>query len=426
MPNFRPDADVDYTGLIAGESASTVVNKANDGKSAFDDTVNFRNTSALSGTVTPTGITVTMAKNGSRRVQLTWTISLGSPKPDRIYVFLTETDGAAPVPTVANSDKIVELNVSATKYTWTGLSPEKRYSFGIALGKLNSDNTVSLSTIQAPTTSPDWVDISAETVTIDGTVTFAGGSVTATDVAQGVTDFNAGNNRNTNAIANAPVIPADGTAIDHVSNSDGSADISFEWTWAGTEGTIDGFMIYVYSAASTGAYTWGSSAVSETIYTVPANKRVFAIYGAVANRHYHFGIRAYRKVDNAVANTGSAINGIVANPLMSAQPVKPTHASEVNGYQPAANLSFSGTLSGTVGSVATGNVNVWSAIGGTGKPEDNATLGATAGTNLKDQSGNQVSASTDGSPSTIFIKQNTIKIYDASGVLRVKIGNLAG
>ena len=72
------------------------------------------------------------------------------------------------------------------------------------------------------------------------TVAVAPGSIMA--------NFLSSNNRNADPIP-APQT-SQGSDIDHVINTDGSADISFEWTWGGDESTIDGFEV-VWSSHAT-------------------------------------------------------------------------------------------------------------------------------------------------------------------------------
>lgn len=84
--------------------------------------------------------------------------------------------------------------------------------------------------------------VSANTVspymTADFTVTVVPGSVLA--------NFNASNDRN-GAPISAPTLPV-AAPVEHTVNTDGSANITFEWEWDGTESTIDGFRIKVIEA----------------------------------------------------------------------------------------------------------------------------------------------------------------------------------
>lgn len=63
-----------------------------------------------------------------------------------------------------------------------------------------------------------------------------------------MSNFLSSNNRNASAIP-APVT-RDEIDVDHVINNDGSADVSFEWEWAGDEASIDGFEVKLEVADS--------------------------------------------------------------------------------------------------------------------------------------------------------------------------------
>lgn len=169
-------------------------------------------------------------------------------------------------------------------------------------------------------------------------------NVAASTITSAVTNFNNGNDRNSAAIT-APTILADGTAIDHTLGTNGSADISFEWAWGGTEGDIDGFMIYVYQSTSATAYTFGTTPAAEQVFQGPASKRAFILYGVVPDQYYTFGVRAYRKVDKDVATGGIILSSIV----------KPSLAAE-NPYRPSATVAFSGDVTGTVSGTAASTV----------------------------------------------------------------------
>lgn len=198
--------------------------------------------------------------------------------------------------------------------------------------------------------------------------------VDATNLAGVFTNFNNSNDQNGTPIT-APTVLADGTAVDHTINTDSSADISFEWTWSGNEADIDGFLVYVYVTTSSSVYSFGTSPAAETVYTVPAQKRAFILFGQPANKYYTFGVRAYRKVDKNIAASG----------IIQSSIVKPSISSE-NPYRPSSSVAFSGDITGTIstyyGQIPAGNVNIWGAIAGAGKPQDYATFGATIGSNL--------------------------------------------
>ena len=164
--------------------------------------------------------------------------------------------------------------------------------------------------------------------------------VPAANVATAVTDFNASNNRNSAAIT-TPSIATGGTAVDHVAQKDGSVDISFEWAWGGNEGDIDGFLVFARQSASETAYTFGTNAAEETVYTVPASKRAFVLFGVAADQYYTFGVQAYRAVDKAVNAAG-----VIKSAL-----VKATGSGE-NPYRPRTSVAFTGDVTGTVGGTA--------------------------------------------------------------------------
>jgi hypothetical protein len=182
------------------------------------------------------------------------------------------------------------------------------------------------------------------------TGTFVAG-VAASSVATATTNFNASNDRNSAAVV-APTIAADGTAVDHSARTDGAVDISFEWAWAGTEGDIDGFLVYVVSTTTTAAYAFGTAPEAEIVYTVPANKRSFILTGAAANLQTTFGVQAYRSVDKDINAAG-----VIKSTL-----VKPSLAAE-NPYRPSTNVGFYGDIYGTINGTSAATVATNAAAG---------------------------------------------------------------
>ena len=197
----------------------------------------------------------------------------------------------------------------------------------------------------ATATKAVWANISGSGKPEDGaTVGAPAGTlvngVPVANITAAVTNFNASNDRNATALA-IPTILADGSAVDHTIRKDGAADISFEWAWAGAEGDIDGFLVYVYQSTSSFAYTFGSTPSLETVYTVPASKRAFILFGAAADLYTTFGVMAYRSVDKDVNAAG-----IIKSPM-----VKPGLASE-NPYRPSLSVAFGGDITGTINGTA--------------------------------------------------------------------------
>jgi hypothetical protein len=165
----------------------------------------------------------------------------------------------------------------------------------------------------------------------------------------------------------APTIASDGTAIDHVINTDGSADISFEWSWAGTEADIDGFEIIEHSASTNTDYVLGTTPGAEGADRLPANKRAAIRRGVSADQYYTFYIRAYKQVDSSFAASG----------FLYSTAVKSTASGE-HPYQPSSTVAFTGDIVGTINVT---DINQWSAITGAGRPSDYANVGAVGDAN---------------------------------------------
>lgn len=194
--------------------------------------------------------------------------------------------------------------------------------------------------------------------------------VVASEIYNAIVDFNAANNRNSSDVA-APTIAANGTAIDHVLNANGSIDMSFEWSWAGNEGDIDGFGIYAYASTSATPYTFTGTSPAEVVFQVPASSRAYIHHGLPAFRndltggqdplYYTLGVVAYRKVDKDIA-----ASGVIASAI-----IQPTAAGE-NPYCPATAVAGTGDITSTIDGIDAANVNRWEFITGDGRPWDNA------------------------------------------------------
>jgi len=159
-------------------------------------------------------------------------------------------------------------------------------------------------------------------------------------------NFNTRNDRIATVPAN-PAIATDGTAVDHTINTDGSANISFEWQFSGSGDAydIDGFLVYVYASDSAAAYIFGTDPAGERQYVVTADKRALILRGVPANKYYTFGVQAYRMVDQDINPAGVLKSAIV----------KPSASGE-DPYRPAANVAFAGDVSGTVAGVPAATV----------------------------------------------------------------------
>ena len=133
-----------------------------------------------------------------------------------------------------------------------------------------------------------------------------------------------------------------GETIDHVLNTDGSVDISFEWTYTTSDtynvaNNIDGFIVYVRSSTIASAYTIGTTPAEETTYYLPRERRAFILPGVASNRYYTLGVRAYRMVNSNVATPGIIYSSIVQSSVTGENP-----------YQPSATVAFAGNITGTV------------------------------------------------------------------------------
>jgi len=156
------------------------------------------------------------------------------------------------------------------------------------------------------------------------------------DITGAIEDFNAGNNRIATAVV-APAVAADGTAIDHALQSNASADISFEWSWSGAEGDIDGFVVYTHQDTAATAYVCGTTPAAETAYVVPSHKRAFVLFGVAPQLHYTFGVQAYRRVDQDI-NAGGLIQSAIVQSAVAGE----------NPYRPAASVAYEGDVIGTI------------------------------------------------------------------------------
>jgi phage minor structural protein len=189
--------------------------------------------------------------------------------------------------------------------------------------------------------SSDWELVGDVTSLNTANNTANVGNQPATTVATAVSNFNARNDRKSTPPAN-PIVATDGSAIDHTINTDGSADISFEWSFNGTGDAydIDGFIVYVYQSTNSSPYSFGTSTSEEQVFYVAPDKRSLILYGVPADKYYTFGVQAYRIVDQDIDN-----NGILKSSI-----VKSTASGE-NPYRPSSNIAFSGDITGTINGI---------------------------------------------------------------------------
>lgn len=274
--------------------------------------------------------------------------------------YSTYTFGTAP-----SAETVYYVNADRRAFILSGVTPDLYYTFGVrAYRSVNSNigdgSGVLYSTgvIKSSRTEENPYRPSATvafTGNIGGTI---GTSVAASLVSTTATNFSNNNDQNATT-PTAPTISSDGTAVDHVLNTDASADISFEWTYTtsttqGAANNIDGFAIYVYSSTSATPVTLGSSPATAdkyTVYYVNADRRAFILSGVSPDLYYTFGVRAYRVVDSNIGDGSGVVYGATI--------VQPGLAAE-NPYQPSATVAFTGNIGGTL-ATSTPASNVYNA-----------------------------------------------------------------
>lgn len=335
----------DITGTVNGTAATTVTTNAANGAAAFTGTSGYRTTGTPSNNPTPSGITITANTNGTRNIRLDWSAyTQGARQADLLIIFWNKTTSA---PGVNDSSVAVKVNAGAAYYVFEGVNPADNYSFGIAAAR-RTENGMEIGSIQAPTSSPAWVNISTATANYTANIN----AVAAVTITTAITNFNTRNDRDGTAIS-APTIATNGTAVDHTINTDGSADISLEWTWGGVNTDIDGWEIMVVGSTSSSTYTQGTTPAIEQVFALPPDKRAFFLYGVAANLYWTFAVRAKRIVDPDVNAAGYVVSGW-------SQPSAAATGGSENPYRPSANVAFAGDISGTVGyaPIASGDVSM--------------------------------------------------------------------
>ncbi|WP_342490358.1 phage tail protein [Bacillus sp. FSL R5-0443] len=148
-----------------------------------------------------------------------------------------------------------------------------------------------------------------------------------------LTNYNARNDRISAPVAN-PTIRNDGTAITHVVNDNGSVDVSIEWDFPDSDEdkyNIDGFLIHCYSDTSDETYLFGSKMSAEQYLSVSYDKRIATLTGQVSNKHYTFGVQAYRTVETSIDSSGRILSDIVQPKFPSENPYLPSSTVEVKG-----------------------------------------------------------------------------------------------
>lgn len=347
---YRPASNIafdgDLIGTIDGEDASVVAeavgnfNLRNDrDNSVIADAVILTDGSAVDHVDN---------SNGTVDVSFEWTWS-GSNEDIDFWDIVIVKRASATAYTI-NSSPSIELlyRISPEKRAFfvIGGRPNDYYTFYVRAGRIVDPDVdidgVIYSGWVKPSLGAENPYRPAANIAFAGDITGTVNGVAASTVTTAVSNFNGRNDRLATAIPSV-TIATDGTAVDHVLNNDGSADISLEWTWSGSEADIDGWEVLVYSSTSSSAYTVGTTAAAELVTRIPVNRRAFILTGVTPNLYYTFAVRGYRVVDPDVAGN---VNGFIYGSW-----VKPSLAGE-NPYRPAANAAFAGNITGTVDGLA--------------------------------------------------------------------------
>lgn len=236
----------------------------------------------------------------------------------------------------------------------TGVPSNKYYSFGVqayrTVDRDISENGILRSKIIQPTRDNENPYQPMSNVAFNGDITGTINGVTSSTVinqaqnGQQVYEETEKTLRNGNPI-NAPSIVTNGTAVEHVINDDGSADISFEWVFTEQESSpINGFGVVIHSSTSSTGHT--PNLQSDTVIHLDKTNRAFILNGVPANKYYTFAVFAYRNVDTSINS-----NGVIRSDI-----VKPSLNSE-NPYRPSDSVAYKGDIIGTIGGVSYDRIN---------------------------------------------------------------------
>jgi hypothetical protein len=158
------------------------------------------------------------------------------------------------------------------------------------------------------------------------------------------------------ATAGAGTGTVSGETIDHTLNTDGSANISFEWNYTyssadNAANNIDGFYVHIYSSDSSSPYVIGTTPNLESTYPVDYLKRSIVFSGLPADKYYTFGVKAFRVVDSNAATPGIIYSSMVQSSV-----------TEENPYRPSANVNYTGNISGTLASTVVSYANAGNTV----------------------------------------------------------------
>jgi len=349
------------SGTVGGTPVSIIEQSAID----FNLRNNRNSTTPTAPTINSDGTAIdhTINTDGSVDISFEWNYTSSSTQNAAnnidgfyVYVYSSDSSGSYTFGTTPALESSYPVDSDRRAIVLSGVAANKYYTFGIKAFRVvdrdvNSEEILYSSIVKSTRSEENPYRPTANvafagnvTGTIDGTAvaTLVSYATAGNTVA---TNYNSNNDRNSTT-PTSPVVSSNGSAIDHVLNTDGSADISFEWTYTVSDtynaaNNIDGFIIYVRSSTSSSSYTFGTTPADETTYYVTREKRALILPAVAADRYYNFGVRAYRMVDTDINSAGIIYSSIIQS----------TGSGE-NPYRPTANVAFAGDITGTVNSVA--------------------------------------------------------------------------
>lgn len=341
---YRPTANLAYvgelSGTIDGESQAYVADAARD----FNARNDRLGTPVMAPTIASDGSAIdhTINTDGSADISFEWQWAGVEEEIDGFILYRNvSTANTEHTFTTGASELVTYLPANKRAMILPSVAADKYYSFGIRAYRVVDPDVAPEGFIQSAIVTPSHVSekpyLPSANVAFAGDITGTINNVNVGTVTSAVANFNNRNDRLATPIV-LPTIAADGTAVDHTINTDGSADISFEWVWNGAEADIDGFHVIYHMAQSNAAYTFGTG--DDVIATLPASKRAIILPGVAANKWYHFGVRAYRIVDGDINASG----------IIQTTIVRPSVGSE-NPYLPSANVAFGGDIYGTINGI---------------------------------------------------------------------------
>lgn len=342
------------TDNVAGQTAAVVASAT----SNFNTRNDRKSTAPASPTVPTDGTAVDHVINtdGAADISFEWGFTGSGDAYDidgfLVYVRQGATNATYTFGTTPSEEVVYTISADRRAFILYGVPADRHYTFGVRAYRI-VDQDVSAggilqSAIVKATASGENPYQPASSVAFAGNVSGTVNNVAGSTLTTAATNFNARNDRNATAVVAPTVANAAGT-IDHAINNDGSADVSFEWTWSGAEADIDGFIVYVHdngaSAPASQRVIDGNANASETVYYVTPQRRAFIVYGAAADHYYTFGVQAYRIVDPDISATGVLRSAV-------AQPASNATETTLGAYRPSANVAFAGNVTGTVNNVA--------------------------------------------------------------------------